>query len=160
MRSPIGMYIMTQPISMVYFINPSHRSVSPPIVARQQLGKNPPIVARQWLSKNISAATNTQAIIRLLYTSFSMWSVSSQNFLFSFGLPLPSSYTSSLLSFTYLSPIKFIIFYYLIYVTLYIFSFYCYHLSFYSHLPSFTHLLSFRLHFCTPICAPGITITS
>jgi hypothetical protein len=36
-----GMYIMApEHVSMAYFINPSHQSVYPPIVARQQLGKN------------------------------------------------------------------------------------------------------------------------
>jgi hypothetical protein len=49
-----------EPISTAYFINPSHQSVClyvyPPIVARQQLGKNRPIVARQRLGKNVSAA--------------------------------------------------------------------------------------------------------
>jgi hypothetical protein len=63
----------------------------PPIVARQQLGKNPPIIARQQLHKNplivvrqrlgrnITTVTNTHATIEeLLDTSFSMWPVSYQ----------------------------------------------------------------------------------
>jgi hypothetical protein len=51
----------------------------PPIVARQQLGKNPPIVARQRLGKNVTAVTNTHATIeKLLGASFSVWPVSYQ----------------------------------------------------------------------------------
>jgi hypothetical protein len=61
----------------------------PPIVARQQLGKNPsivakklldknlPIVARQRLGTNVTAVTNTHAIIEeLLDASLSTWPVS------------------------------------------------------------------------------------
>jgi hypothetical protein len=60
----------------------------PPIVARQQvgknplnvasqrLGKNPPIVARQGLDRNVTAVTNTHATIEeLLDASFLMWPV-------------------------------------------------------------------------------------
>jgi hypothetical protein len=51
--------------------------VSPPIVAKQRLGKNPPIVARQRLGKNVTAVTNTHATIEeLLDASFSMWPAS------------------------------------------------------------------------------------
>jgi hypothetical protein len=58
----LDMYIMTpEPISMAYFINPSHQSVNPHIVARQQF------------SKNVTVATNTHMTIEeLLDTSFSM----------------------------------------------------------------------------------------
>jgi hypothetical protein len=63
-----GMYIMApQPISVAYFINPSHQSVSVCVS---------PIVARQRLSKEVTAATNTSATIEeLLDASFSMRSV-------------------------------------------------------------------------------------
>jgi hypothetical protein len=51
-------------------------SVYPPIVARQQLGKNPLIVAKQKLGRNVTAVTNTNATIQeLLDASFSMWPV-------------------------------------------------------------------------------------
>jgi hypothetical protein len=42
-----------EPISMAYFINPSHQSVC--------LYVYPHIAARQWLVKNVTAATNTHA---------------------------------------------------------------------------------------------------
>jgi hypothetical protein len=49
----LGMYIMaTEPISTMYFINPSHQSVGFPVY--------PPIVTRQWLGKHVPAATNTR----------------------------------------------------------------------------------------------------
>jgi hypothetical protein len=52
----------TEPISTVYFINPSHQSVCirlPPNVPRQTLGKvYPPFIASQRLGKHVSAATN------------------------------------------------------------------------------------------------------
>jgi hypothetical protein len=38
-----------EPISVVYFLNPSHKSV---------LRVNPPVVARQWLGKNVATAVN------------------------------------------------------------------------------------------------------
>jgi hypothetical protein len=54
-------------------------SVYPPIVGRQQLGKNPPTVARQRLGRNVIAVTNTHAAIeKLLDASLSMWPVSYQ----------------------------------------------------------------------------------
>jgi hypothetical protein len=60
-----------EPISTVYFINPSHQSV--------RLYVYPANVARQRLGKNITAATNTHAAIELLLDgSFSMRSVSYQ----------------------------------------------------------------------------------
>jgi hypothetical protein len=64
----LGMHIMVpEPISMAYFINPSHNSVCPTIVARQQLGKN------------ITTATNMHATIEeLLDALFSTQSVSYQ----------------------------------------------------------------------------------
>jgi hypothetical protein len=53
----LGMYIMTpEPISMAYFINPSHQSVC--------LYVYPLIVAMQQLSKNVTTATNTHATIK------------------------------------------------------------------------------------------------
>jgi hypothetical protein len=53
----LGMYIMTsEPISMAYFINPSHHSV--------RLYVYPLIVARQRLGKNFIAVTNTHEIIK------------------------------------------------------------------------------------------------
>jgi hypothetical protein len=52
---------------MAYFINPSHRSVYPPIVARQRL------------DRNVTAVTNTRATIEeSLDASFSARSVSYQ----------------------------------------------------------------------------------
>jgi hypothetical protein len=55
----LGMYIMApEPISMAYFINPSHQSVC--------LYVYPPIIARQQLGKNISRAMNTLATIGVL----------------------------------------------------------------------------------------------
>jgi hypothetical protein len=82
----LGMYIMApQPITMAYFINPSHQFVClymhPLILARKRLGKNPPSVARQWLGKNDIAATNrpTRATTeKLLDAWFSMLSMSYQ----------------------------------------------------------------------------------
>jgi hypothetical protein len=66
----LGVYIMApEPISMAYFINPSHQFVYvyPPITARQQLGKN------------VTVATYTYRVIEeLLDALFSMWSVSYQ----------------------------------------------------------------------------------
>jgi hypothetical protein len=48
----------------------------PPIVDRQELGKNPLVVARQRLSKNITAAKSThETTEELLDPSFSMHSV-------------------------------------------------------------------------------------
>jgi hypothetical protein len=64
---------------------------NPPVVARQQLGKNPLIVARQRAGRNVTTVTNIHETIELLGASFSMWPVpyqgkyaigSSQNFLF------------------------------------------------------------------------------
>jgi hypothetical protein len=53
--------------------------VSPPIVARQGLGKNPLIVARQRLGRNVTTVMNTHATIEeLLDVSFSMWPMSYQ----------------------------------------------------------------------------------
>jgi hypothetical protein len=62
----LSMYIIApEPISTVYFINPSHQSVC--------LYTYHPIVARQRLGKNITAATNTHATIEeLLDASFSL----------------------------------------------------------------------------------------
>jgi hypothetical protein len=52
-------YIMApEPISMAYFINPTHQSVC--------LYVYPPIIARQQLSRNITAAMNTHATINEL----------------------------------------------------------------------------------------------
>jgi hypothetical protein len=57
-----------EPISIAYFINPSHQSVC--------LYVYPPIVARQQLGKNVTASTNTYAAIEeLMDASFSMRSV-------------------------------------------------------------------------------------
>jgi hypothetical protein len=54
-------YIMTpEPISTAYFINPSHQSVYPPIVARQRIRKMCPSRARQRLDKHVPATTNTR----------------------------------------------------------------------------------------------------
>jgi hypothetical protein len=65
----LGMYIMApEPISVAYFINPSHYSVC--------LYVYPPIVARQRLDKNVTAAMNACATIEeLLDISFSMQSL-------------------------------------------------------------------------------------
>jgi hypothetical protein len=53
--------------------------VSPPIVARQRLGKNSPIVAMQRLGRNVTAVMNTQATIEeWLDASFLLWPVSYQ----------------------------------------------------------------------------------
>jgi hypothetical protein len=48
----LGMYILAfKPISMAYFINPSHKPVClymyPPIVVRQRLGKHVPAVTNK-----------------------------------------------------------------------------------------------------------------
>jgi hypothetical protein len=52
----LGMYIMApEPMSMAYFLNPSHQSVC--------LYVYPPIVAKQRLGKNVTAATYTHATI-------------------------------------------------------------------------------------------------
>jgi hypothetical protein len=65
----LGMYIMApEPVSLAYFINPSHQSLCPYVY--------PPIVARQQLDKNVTVATNTHVTIEeLLDASFSMPSV-------------------------------------------------------------------------------------
>jgi hypothetical protein len=62
----LAMYIMApEPISMVYFINPSHQSVC--------LYGYPPIIATQQLSKKVTMATNSYATTEeLLDESFSM----------------------------------------------------------------------------------------
>jgi hypothetical protein len=62
----LDMYIMApEPISAAYFINTSHQSVYPCIVARQ------------WLGKKVTKATNTRTTIEeLLEAPFSMQSVS------------------------------------------------------------------------------------
>jgi hypothetical protein len=67
-----GMNIMApEPISTVYFINPSHQSVC--------LYVYPSIFARQRLGENIIAATNTHTTIEeLLDAPFSMRSVPCQ----------------------------------------------------------------------------------
>jgi hypothetical protein len=72
MKLGMYMYIMApEPISMAYFIDPSHQSVC--------LYIYPSIVARQWLSKNVTAATNMHATIEeLLVALFSVWSMSYQ----------------------------------------------------------------------------------
>jgi hypothetical protein len=50
-----------------------------PIAARQRLGKNPPITAKQRLCRNVIAVTNTHATIEeLLDASFSLWPLSYQ----------------------------------------------------------------------------------
>jgi hypothetical protein len=69
----LGMYIMApEPISMAYFINPSHQSVC--------LYVYPPIIARERLGKNVTAAMNTHATIEeLLEVSFSTRFVSHQS---------------------------------------------------------------------------------
>jgi hypothetical protein len=55
----LGTYTMApEPISMAYFINPSHQSVC--------LYVYPPLVARQRLGKTVTAATNIHAIEKLL----------------------------------------------------------------------------------------------
>jgi hypothetical protein len=60
----LGMYIMaSEPISAAYLINPSHQSVC--------LYVYPPIVARQQLGKNVTAATHA-TIEEFLDASFSM----------------------------------------------------------------------------------------
>jgi hypothetical protein len=66
------MYIKaSEPISAVYFINPSHQSVC--------LYMYSPIVARQRLGKDVTAARNTHAVIEeLLEVSFFMRHVSYQ----------------------------------------------------------------------------------
>jgi hypothetical protein len=60
-----------EPISMAYFINPSHQSVC--------LHVYPIVVAMQLLGKIVTTAKNTHATIdALVDASFSMWSVSYQ----------------------------------------------------------------------------------
>jgi hypothetical protein len=62
----IYIYIMApEPISRVYFINPTHQSVYPTVVG-------------QWLSKNVTAETNTCATVELLDPLFSVQSLSYQ----------------------------------------------------------------------------------
>jgi hypothetical protein len=54
----LGMYVMApMSISMAYFINPSHQSVSMSVS---------PIIARKWFGKNVTVATNTHAAIEEL----------------------------------------------------------------------------------------------
>jgi hypothetical protein len=63
-----SMYIMEpEPISTVYFINPSHQSLS--------LYEH---VVRQQLSVNVNTATNTHTTIELLVAPFTMGSASYQ----------------------------------------------------------------------------------
>jgi hypothetical protein len=74
----LGMYIMApEPISTVYFINPSHQSVClfvyPRIAAGQRLGKNPPIVDRQRLGKKVTVGTNTHVSIEEFWTRRYTW---------------------------------------------------------------------------------------
>jgi hypothetical protein len=64
----LGTYITApEPISTALLKYPSHQYVClyvyPPIVARQQLGKNPPIVAKQRLGRNVTAVTNTHVTV-------------------------------------------------------------------------------------------------
>jgi hypothetical protein len=57
-----------QPISVSYFINPSHQSVCQHVYS--------PTVVRWWLCKNVIAATNTRTTTEeLLDASFSMWTM-------------------------------------------------------------------------------------
>jgi hypothetical protein len=64
----LGVYIMApDPISMAYFINPAHQSVSIYVS---------PIVARQRLGIHVPAAANILNNEELLVSSFSMRSVS------------------------------------------------------------------------------------
>jgi hypothetical protein len=67
-----GVYIIAfEPISIAYFINPSHQYVC--------LYVYPPNVARQRLGKHVTAATNTYATIKeILDASFPLRSVSYQ----------------------------------------------------------------------------------
>jgi hypothetical protein len=59
----LDMYIVApEPISMVYFINPSHQPVC--------LYVYPHIIARQRLDKNVTTATNTHATIEKLSVSY------------------------------------------------------------------------------------------
>jgi hypothetical protein len=84
----IGMYIMApEPISVAYFIHPSHLSVCLYLYA--------PIVARQRLGKNVTAAKNTRNSRGIVGRVVFMRSVSyqrkedissSQNFLFNFNV--------------------------------------------------------------------------
>jgi hypothetical protein len=76
-----GMYVMTpEPISTLYFVNPSHQSVC--------LYVYPIVVARQRLDKSVPAATNAHATIEeLLDTSFYMRSVSYQRKLGDYFFP-------------------------------------------------------------------------
>jgi hypothetical protein len=61
----LGMYIMApEPISTVYFINPSHQSLSVCVSLLLLLGKGsveciPPFTARQQLGKHVTTATGT-----------------------------------------------------------------------------------------------------
>jgi hypothetical protein len=68
----LGMYIMApEPISVVYFINPSHQSVCLYVYAS--------IVARSRLGENVTAAMNTYATVEeMLDASFPMRSLSYQ----------------------------------------------------------------------------------
>jgi hypothetical protein len=71
MPEPILMKLGTapEPISTVYFINPSHQSVC--------LYAYTPIVAREWLGKNITAATNIHTTVEeMLDASLCVHSVS------------------------------------------------------------------------------------
>jgi hypothetical protein len=49
--------MVSEPISMVYFINPSHQSVClhvyPPIVARQRLVKYVPVAKEEFLKASL-----------------------------------------------------------------------------------------------------------
>jgi hypothetical protein len=78
------MYTMTpKETSTANFINSSHQYVClhvyPLTVTIKRLGKSPPIVARQRLGRNYTAARNTQATIEEFWdASFSMRSVSYQ----------------------------------------------------------------------------------
>jgi hypothetical protein len=75
-------YIMTpELILLAYLINSSQQSsclcLYPPVVARQQLGKNPSHVAIKPLGKNITAATNIHVTIEeWLDASFTVRSMS------------------------------------------------------------------------------------
>jgi hypothetical protein len=63
------MYIIApEPISTTYFICPSNKFLCLYVYS-------PPIVARQWIGKNDTAATNTYVIEELLDASSSMRSV-------------------------------------------------------------------------------------
>jgi hypothetical protein len=63
----LGVYVMApEPISVEYFINPSHQFVCLYVYL--------PIIARQWLGKNVTAETNAP-MEELLDASFYMQSV-------------------------------------------------------------------------------------